>query len=388
MNLFVQVVFWLCVVGIITPYLVYPAWLFLLSRFRTPRSETSGPVSVSFVISVFNEAEVIREKLNNSLALNYPKDLLEIVVISDESDDGTDEIVKEFSNVRLIRQSPRQGKSAGITAAFEELSGELIVFSDANAIYQADAIGHLTKHFADPKVGYVVGRQMYGQSDGQAEQSESTYWDFELTLKAWESRLSSVVGGDGAIMAIRRDLFTPLKADDINDFIIPLRIVAAGYRGRFEPQAVCYEEAAPSFAGEFRRKVRIVNRSIRAVSRVPQSLNPFVVGIFAAQLFCHKVIRWFALFLMIGAFLGSGYLAVSGSRLYQLAFVAQASFYLLAVLAQLTAIRSFRPVTLVFYFCLANLAGGIGVMNFLIGKKFVTWTPQRTQTGSETSNCS
>ena len=372
-----SIFFWICVVGVVTPYAIYPVWLYVLSRLRRVIVPGTAVLPVTFVVSAYNEADVIAEKIENTLALDYPEELLQIVVISDESDDGTDEIVSSFEHIELIRQSPREGKSAGINASFKDFHGEIIVFSDANAIYDREAVTRLVRHFDDAKVGYVVGRQLYRAGDGAAQASENTYWDFELKLKSWESRLSSVVGGDGAIMAMRRELFSPLRKDDINDFVLPLRIVAAGYHGRFEPQAICYEEAAPSFRGEFRRKVRIVNRSLRAVTRVPGALNPFKVGIFSAQLFCHKVVRWFAGYFMLGALITSGFLAVNGAWLYLLLFVMQCGGYAMAVAARWTPLGRFKPAMLLYYFCLANFAGGLGVLNFLLGRKFITWTPQR-----------
>ena len=378
----IATLFWICVVGVIMPYVIYPAALYLLSRLRSTDEPSGSPLSVTFVISAFNEVSVIAEKIENTIALNYPKELLQIVVISDESDDGTDEIVARYKEVDLIRQTPRGGKSAGINSSIGQFTGEILLFSDANAIYHPDAVTNLVRHFADSKVGYVAGRQLYQVGGGEASESENTYWDFELKLKSWESRLSSVVGGDGAIMAMRRSLFSPLKYDDINDFVLPLRMVVAGYLGRFEPQAICYEEVAPSFVGEFRRKIRIVNRSLRAVSRVPGALNPFRVGVFAAQLFCHKVVRWFAAYLMLVAFITNLLLAIDGSRFYTALLAVQVCFYGTALLARLTKIGRFKPVMLTYYFCLANLAGAIGVFNFFLGKKFVTWTPQRDPASS------
>ena len=369
--------FWLCVIGVIMPYAIYPAGLYLLSRFRIVEKPTGIPQPLTFVISAYNEAAVIDEKIKNTIALDYPKELLQIIVISDESDDGTDEIVRRYPEVKLIRQSPRQGKSAGITASLNHFSGDLIVFSDANAIYQADAVTHLVRRFGDPQVAYVVGQQKYYQAGGAAQESENIFWDFELKLKSWESRLSSVVGGDGAIMAIRSELFSPLRSDDINDFVLPLRMVAAGYRGCFEPQAICYEQAAPTFQAEFRRKVRIVNRSLRAVTRVSSVLNPWKVGIFSVQIFCHKVIRWFAAFLMLGAIFTSGILALEGSHFYGFLFALQGLLYTIAFAARGTKLGQFKPAMLLYYFCLSNLAGGLGVISCLLGKKFATWTPQR-----------
>ena len=371
------IVFWLCVTGVILPYAFYPIFLCVLSRFRVVCDPADNLQPVTFVISAYNESDVIAEKVKNTLDLNYPKELLQVIVLSDESNDGTDEIVADYPKVKLIRQSPRQGKSACINNAVEHFKGDVIVFSDANAIYQPDAVTHLVQHFSNANVGYVVGRQSYYRGEDAAQSSENTYWDFELKLKSWESRLSSVVGGDGAIMAIRRELLSPLRPDDINDFVLPLRLVVAGYRGRFESRAICYEKAAPTFRAEFLRKIRIVNRSLRAVTRVPNALNPLKTGVFSVQLFCHKVIRWFAFFLMCGAFATSGLLAAGGARLYLLLFAMQCSSYFLAIAARWTFIGRFKPAMLLYYFCIANFAGGLGVLSFLAGKKFATWKPQR-----------
>ncbi|QEF99653.1 Beta-monoglucosyldiacylglycerol synthase [Stieleria maiorica] len=381
MTVFLSVVFWVCVLGVITPYVVYPASLFLLSRLRQPHEPGSATPRASVVISAYNEAAVIREKLENACALDYPSELLEVIVISDESDDGTDEIVREFAgrSVKLFRQVPREGKSAALTKFVPRCNGDVIVFSDANSVYQPDAVAKLVRHFSDPKVGYVVGHQRYHQGDGAASKSESAYWDFEIRLKCWESRLSSVVGGDGAIMAMRRELFSPLQKDDINDFLIPLRIVVAGYRGLFDPEAVCYEEAAPSFGGEFKRKVRIVNRSFRALTRAPGAMNPLKVGVFAWQLICHKVVRWLAPVFLIGCLATSTALAASGSTFFQLTLVVQIAFYLLAVARLIPKVGEFKLIYLCYFFCLSNVAAGLGIINIFLGRKFSTWTPQRTE---------
>ncbi|MCA9138939.1 MAG: glycosyltransferase family 2 protein [Planctomycetales bacterium] len=376
------IVFWICVLAVITPYVVYPTMLFAFSRFRNEVHPGQYEAATSLVISAYNEAAVIRDKIENSLALNSPGQSLEIVVISDESDDGTDDIVREFDDtrVKLYRQSPREGKSAALTRFVPQCTGEIIVFSDANSVYDRDAVQKLVRHFGDPTVGFVVGHQRYSDGEGAASQSENTYWGFEVKLKSWESRLSSVVGGDGAIMAIRRELFSPLKKDDINDFLIPLRIVVAGYRGVFEPEAFCYEESAPNFAGEFRRKIRIVNRSFRAVFRARSALNPIRVGIFSWQLFSHKVIRWMAPLFLMGCFVTCLLLAANGSALYQALMIAQVTFYLVAAARFLPSIGELKIVYLCYFFCLSNVAAALGMMNILLGRRFSTWTPQRPET--------
>lgn len=368
--------------AILAPYLIYPITVVLLARcrrLRQPAAEITP--SITLLISAFNEAAVIRNKIENSLALDYPPELLEILIISDASDDGTDEIVNSFNDPRitLCRQEPRGGKTKGITCFMPQARGEIVVFSDANSIYDRRALRYLSRHFSDTQVGYVVGYQRYISEPGSpVSVSEDTYWRYETILKQSESRLSSVVGGDGAIYAIRRHLFVPLQDDEINDFVTPLQIVAAGYRGVYEKQATCDEHTAADFSGEFRRKVRIVNRSFRGVLRVPQTLNPLRVGWFAYQLFVHKVLRWFVpLFLM--TFLASSiYLTIETKHfLFAAALSGQIVFYVVALSHFVPGISRFKGVYLVYYFCLANVAAFLGVLGVLAGRKIVVWQPQR-----------
>ena len=374
-----QIVFWVSTVCLLTPFAIYPVTLFLLSRLRRERDGGDAEPTLTLVVSAYNEAGIIRQKIENALALDYPADRFEVMVISDASDDGTDEIVLAYQdqNVRLCRQGERLGKSAGLSRFCPEANGEILVFTDANSMFRKDAMRHLAKHFDDPKVGYSVGRQLYENLDQSSAQSENLYWNIELLMKAWESRLSSVVGADGAIYALRKELFEPLKAEDINDFYLPLRVVAKGYRGVFDWQAVCYEESAPSFAGEFRRKYRIVNRSLRAVSKVPHSLNPFRVGLFAYQLFSHKLLRWLSPFFLIAMLITSGWLAFGGNIVYQGMFGAQIMGYTIAALHIVPVMRNLKLVYVAHYFLLINCAAALGVGLLLCGRTIGVWKPQR-----------
>src|SRR5262249_51469786 len=261
-------------------------------------------------------------------------DLLEVVVISDCSDDGTDDIVRSFAsrNVRLVRQQERLGKTSGLNLGVSQARGEFLVFSDANAIYQPDAIRQLMKHFGDSKVGYVVGNARYAERKGQAAsaESEGIYWKLETWMKQKESEFGSVVGGDGAIYAIRKELYSPLRPTDINDLLNPLQIIARNYQGLYEPAAICYEEAGDSFEKEFRRKVRIIGRSVNAVRRAPSVLLPWVQPRHWFALMSHKVLRWLAPLFLIAA-LGANLLLLT-SPVFKLLAILQAAFYFLALI--------------------------------------------------------
>jgi cellulose synthase/poly-beta-1,6-N-acetylglucosamine synthase-like glycosyltransferase len=361
----------------------YPLLLRLLVaiRGRKPVRRADITPALSFVISAYNEAEVIRTKLENALSLDYPADRREIVVVSDCSDDGTDEIVREFEGrgVRLMRQPQRRGKTAGLNNALPLLTGEIVVFSDANAIYDADALHKLVRNFADAEVGYVTGEARY-VTGGQAvaDESERAYWDYEMSMKRLETDLGSMVGGDGAIYAIRRELWRTLPDDAINDFLNPLQIVEAGWRGVYEPAAVCYEETSGGFKSEYKRRVRIVSRSWRAVFQARGVLNPFRVGIFSWCLISHKVLRWHTgvfVTLAAAALLALYVDAVGHNRSVALITL------LGAVLLTASTRLGRRLVSMGAYFALINAASLVGIFKGTFGKVSGVWSTPREHAG-------
>lgn len=386
-----EYILWFCAGVLVYVYIGYPALLTLLTSLTKDvvlcPSGNAEP-SVTLLISAFNESEVIAAKLENAVSLDYPRELLEILVISDASDDGTDEIVERFSpsGVRLIRQQPRKGKSAGLNLGVSQARGQLLVFSDANAIYQPDAIRQLVRHFSDRRVGYVVGNARYYEKDAApaVAESEGLYWKLETYLKKAESRFRSVVGGDGAIYAIRRELYTPLLPTDINDFLNPLQIIVRGYTGVFEPAAVCYEEAAESFGQEFRRKVRIVSRSLNALFRVPAVLNPFHNFRHWFLLISHKLLRWLAPFFMIVLFASS--LALWRFPVYRALALLQIVSYVCALVGWKWAPSNKlgKVFSLSYYFCMVNVASLIGCIKCVRGDLAGQWTPPRQDIQQQT----
>ncbi len=388
-----KIIFWLSLLLIFYPYLIYPFALRCLSRFFPKNKalleyEDDWPF-VSFIISAFNEEQVLDEKIRNTLSIDYPHERLEIVVISDASDDGTDEIVKQWASqdnrIKLVRQEDRKGKTAGLNLAMSGVMGELVVFSDANAMYRPNALRELVKYFADPSVGYVVGAALYNdESSSESSQSEGMYWNYELSLKQMESDYYAVVGGDGAIYSIRRKLFDDLLDDDINDFVNPLQIVAKGYRGIFNPAAICYEDTAENFNKEFRRKRRIVNRSWRAVTRNINSFSPVRHSRFLFELVSHKVIRWFTMLFVISMTVSSLLLSVANAgSIYLLALFGIFLTFLLAFTGFLIDKKQPdrkmpRLIYIPYYFFLVNIAALLGIIDNARGVKHVTWSHVRS----------
>lgn len=376
--------FWILLALVVYVYAGYPLLLALVRGFgghrRVAIDEQVLP-PVTLVISAFNEAAVISEKIENSLDLDYPRDKLQIVVVSDASDDGTDEVVKGYAarGVDLLRMVDRGGKTLGLNAAVAGARGEVVVFSDANAMYGRDVIQKLVRNFADPAVGAAVGESTYVNPEVESERSEGLYWRYETAIKRLESSVGSVVGGDGAIYAVRKSLYIPMRADALSDFVNPLQVVQAANRCVYEPAAHSYERAADNFSKEFRRKVRIVNRAWRALWRMKTLLNPFRHGFFAFELLSHKLLRWLVPIFLAGLFAVNLALLESG-LIYRLAMAGQFIFYVLAFVGYTQRHRAQIPTLLSvpYYFCLVNVASALGIMDAFRGKTYTTWSTARS----------
>lgn len=371
-------------VALVYVFFGYPLALRLLTWLRGPRAVSKAPVTppVTLVVSAFNEAAVIRQKLENALALDYPPHLLDIVVISDASDDGTDEIVTGMGSPRvsLRRQADRRGKTAGLNAEVPTLRGDIVVFSDANAMYRADALRNLVRNFADPQVGCVTGEARYVEgAGGAADVGEHAYWDYEMQIKRLETAVGSMVGGDGAIYAIRKELWQRLPDNAINDFLNPLQIVAAGWRNVYEPEAVAFEETAGEAGREYKRRVRIVSRSWRAVFQARGALNPFRVGLFAFCLFSHKVLRWWAPVVLLLGVAGAADLLLPQITAVQWWFAGGVAA---AVAALLLTSPGRRLAGFAGYFLVLATASTVGVVKGTLGRVSGVWTPPREAEGA------
>jgi cellulose synthase/poly-beta-1,6-N-acetylglucosamine synthase-like glycosyltransferase len=381
-----ELIFWLSGAVVAYVYIGYPLLLKLahMAFGRVPSHPPAAEPPVTLVISAFNEEASIREKLENTLQLDYPADRLQVLVVSDASDDRTDDIVREFADrgVRLLRMAERGGKTVGLNAAIREASGEVVVFSDANAMYRRDALRRLSAPFADRTVGAVVGESTYHDSETASEASESLYWKYETAIKRLESETGSVVGGDGAIYAIRRGLYVPMRADALSDFVNPLQIVKSGHRCLYEPAAQSVEKAAEGFDREFRRKVRIVNRAWRAMLSMPELLNPFRHGFFALKLISHKLLRWLAP-VFLALLLAANFALLGRGALYAATLAAQLAFYALALTGHLLRHRERMPrlLSVPYYFTMVNIASARGILDAFKGETYTTWTTARAPSG-------
>lgn len=372
--------FWTSLLILVYTYAGYPMLLWLVASLRT-RSVQNGrnyPM-VSLIISAFNEEKVIRERLENALALEYPGSKLEIVVISDGSTDRTHDIVREFEKrgVRLLIQPERLGKTSALNLAVPQVKGDIIIFTDANSMYDSKAVRTLVENFLDPSVGCVTGETRLLNPEGSAiGENERSYYSYDTFLKLKESAVGSTVGADGAIFAIRRQLYEPLEAFHINDFVIPLQIVAKGFRVVYEPGAFLYEPTATPLKGGFKRRVRIINRSLWGLFSVPQVLNPLRVGFFSFQIVSRKLLRWIAPVFILLLFILN--LALLPSPFYTFTLSLQAAFYCVALLPMIFPERVWaKCLSFPFYFCHGNAAALLALVKFLRGERIVIWDPLR-----------
>jgi cellulose synthase/poly-beta-1,6-N-acetylglucosamine synthase-like glycosyltransferase len=375
--------FWACVSVIAYVYLGYPLLMWLLAhgkRSPHPSPPAEWP-AVSLIVAAYNEERVLAAKLANSLSLDYPRDRLAILVASDGSTDRTDAIAREFEGrgVRLLRVEGRQGKTAAQNAAVAAAHGDIVVFSDANAFYEPDAIRRLVARFSDPSVGCVEGRRAdFVPIPSATGRAEVTYRDWESRLKTWESRALSCTGATGPIYAVRRALYVPLDPAMISDFMEPLMIMCRhGKRQVFEAAAVSREAVLSDLRDEFRRKVRIMTRCLNSLRLAPEVLNPLRNGGFTLQVVSHRLLRWLLPLFAAGAFMAN--VALLPSPFYRMTLLLQLAFLFVAAIGAGLNRLSLGPAFLRWphYFCAANLAALMAFGNCLMKRNIVTWQTER-----------
>jgi cellulose synthase/poly-beta-1,6-N-acetylglucosamine synthase-like glycosyltransferase len=343
--------------------------------------------AITFIVVAHNEVGVIRKKIENLLSLEYPRELLRIILASDGSTDGTDEVIKNFCDPHLMLLSlPKRGKIPSLNAALSCAEGELIVFSDANSIFKPDALQWLVRPFADLSVGGVAGNQSYlGRQTGAGIcAGEITFWNFDQFLKQCQSAAGSITSATGAIYAIRRELLHPIPGGVGDDAFNSYQVIAQGKRLVYEPRAIAYEAFSPSVESEFQRKVRVCARGLVGLRHAAGLFNPFRYGFYSLQLFSHKLLRWSMVAPLAVLFLCS-LLLIRNGWFYGVMAVAQTGFYALALLFHVrretkTNHRALKLLSFPFYFCLANVAFLRAQVLTLRGHRIDSWRITRNET--------
>jgi cellulose synthase/poly-beta-1,6-N-acetylglucosamine synthase-like glycosyltransferase len=381
--------FWFGCCVTLYAYFGFPALMALLTATR--RRDRGGveppgsPTVVTVIVAAYNEEQSIGQKIRNVLASDYPPELLDVLVVSDASTDGTDAIARSFEadGVRLIVQERRRGKTAGLTRAIALARGEVVVFTDANATFPSDTIGTLVGHFRQPSIGLVTGYTKYvATSTGEIAEATNAYTSLERVIKAAESRWGCCVGADGAVFAMRRSLYQPLDDDDINDFVMPLGVIEDGYQCVLAEDAFCSENPGKSLESEFRRQTRITNRTLRAIWRRVHLLNPVKFGLFSFFLFSHKLVRFLVPVLLMLSGVSLALLART-SAVYLAATIGAAAAVILATRVQSKPTSAFpwslagRLLYLLNTFLTINIAILLGWWHFVRGQSDTMWQHDR-----------
>ncbi len=375
-------VFWGSVILLGYVYLGYPTIVWVMGSIWNKKVKPGFyEPDVTVLIAAYNEEENIRETVINKLDLDYPAEKLEVVVVSDGSEDRTDDRVRALNStrVKLLRQEPRAGKTSALNKAIREAKGEIVVFSDANSIYDKDALRALMRNFADDTVGYVTGKMIYKNPDGSTTGDGcSTYMKYENLLRRLETRLGSIVGVDGGIDTIRKRLYRVMNPDQLPDFVLPLSVVEQGFRVIFEPDARLEEPALGEGRDEYRMRVRVSLRALWALKDMKHLLGFRRFRLFAWQLWSHKVLRYFSFVFLVAAFFSNMTLWAEAA-VYRVLLMAQMIGYLGALANPRLEGRGLKVKVLYLlnYFVLLNAAAAHAFFHFLEGKKMAMWTPRK-----------
>lgn len=397
-----EVTLWVCAASVVYNYAGYPVLLFILCLLsqaksdlqflfrRTLRRSSQLPQifpRVCALLSAYNEEQVIQAKVQNTLALDYPAERMEIMIGLDAPTDSTPELLRRLdtSRIRVIHFRERQGKLKVLCALARLTDAEILLITDANTVLESSCLRKLVRHFQDAEVGAVSGEEIRVPAPGTDPGGEGLYWKYESALKFLENRLNCSLGANGSVLAVRTCLFRPSRLSIVEDLEIPLAIRFQGYRVAYDPEAVATEEIAPTLSAQFARRARVAAGNFQTLLGNLAYLDPRK-GLPAFCYFSHRVLRWFSPFLLLGALLSS--LALGTRPAYAALASVQVAFYLAALLGfwhKGRGKRLPRIFSIPFQFCLMNLALFVGFFRYLTGAQTVVWTstprPVRTEAG-------
>lgn len=375
-------------------FIGYGFLLFILVKikriFKKPEQLLPGVdlPNVTILIAAYNEEALIDEKVENTLSLDYPKDKIQVIIITDGSTDQTAEKVSKYSTVLLLHSDIRAGKMAAIKRAMPFVSGEVILFTDANTFLNKPAVKELVKHYQNPKVGAVAGekRILVEEIADASSAGEGFYWKYESMLKKWDYELYSNVGAAGELFSIRTKLYEPVESDTIiDDHMIAMRIAEKGYIIAYEPLAYAMETASANSKEELKRKIRIAAGGIQSILRLKKAANPFNYPVLTFQYISHRVLRWtITPLLLILVFVINGLIVLnSPSNFYLFLFIVQLVFYILSLVGFYFESKNIRvkAVFIPFYFCMMNYAVMAGIVRYFKKNQSAAWEKSQRKVG-------
>jgi cellulose synthase/poly-beta-1,6-N-acetylglucosamine synthase-like glycosyltransferase len=396
---FVSILFWIGVFIIFYAYLGYGLLLFiiikvrrLLGKNRLSIEQVDFEPEVTLLVAAYNEKDYVDMKVKNSLSLDYPKEKLRLVWVTDGSDDGTPDLLAKYPEVNVLHQPERKGKIAAMNRAARLVETPIVVFSDANTILGEKSIRLIVDAFKNPKVGCVSGekRILQKETEGAAGAGEGLYWKYESTLKKWDAEWYSVVGAAGELFAVRTELLEEVEPDTLlDDFIISLRIAMKGYTIQYNPEAYAAETSSLSVKEELKRKIRISAGGIQSIIRLRKLLNIFKYGTLSFQYISHRVLRWslaplsLLLILILNLFLSIREIQQNQPGLYTVIMVLQLLFYLAALTGWILENRKLKVKVLFvpYYFFIMNYSVYLGFFRYLRRTQSVNWDRAKRAAG-------
>ena len=379
-----ELLFWAGIAVVIYTYLGYPVLITLLTLGKkgykpTEESENFEP-SVTLIISAWNEADWIRQKAQNTRDIDYPKDKIQVIFMTDGSDDGTAEILQqEFPEFETYHKPGRSGKIAAMERGVTFAKNPILIFSDANTILNTEVVRNIVKHYADPNIGGVAGEKRIIMEEAEAASGagEGIYWKYESYLKDRDYAFHTVVGAAGELFSVRRDLFENVEPDTLlDDFIISLRVAGKGYRVAYAPDAYASERPSADTEAEMTRKVRISAGGIQSIVRLRELLNPFGRMKLWFQYVSHRVLRWtLAPLMLLVILVTNAVLAIEGNVIYIGLFALQIAFYAASIFGYMLEKKKIKLKVLFvpFYFSMMNVSVYLGFLRYIRGKQSVNW---------------
>ncbi len=385
-----KIIFWILFFLVFYAYIGYGILLFILVKIKrifagTMISAANGTYEpdVTLFVTAYNEKDFVAEKIKNSLELEYPREKLHFVWVTDGSDDGTPELLNDYDRVKVYHVPQRNGKIGAMNRGMKLVDTPIVVFCDANTLLGKESVRRIVNLFSNPKVGCVSGeKRIFGkEKDAAAGAGEGLYWKYESTLKKWDAELYSVVGAAGELFAIRTELYQEVERDTLlDDFIISLRVAQKGYTIQYDPDAYAIEAASANVKEELKRKIRISAGGIQSVVRLGSLLNIFRYGILSFQYISHRVLRWTLAPLSLLLMIPIGLILAVESGIFELEFYSilfwlQVLFYLAALFGWYLENRSIKVKLLFvpYYFFIMNLSVFLGFRRYLKGSQSVNW---------------
>ncbi|RYZ55760.1 MAG: glycosyltransferase family 2 protein [Sphingobacteriales bacterium] len=381
--------FWISLFTVFYTFIGYGIFLYLLVCLkrlingRVTAPSTDQLPSLTLVVAAYNEADILPDKINDTLRLSYPEGKLSIIFVTDGSSDGSEDVVANHPGIMLMHSPERKGKIHAIHRAMQMVTSEIVVFTDANTFLNPDAMKLIARHYADPKVGAVSGeKRVMIDAVSDATAGEGFYWKYESTLKRWDSELYSVVGAAGELFSVRTRLYEDVEPDTVlDDFMISMKIASNGYRIVYEPEAYAMEHSSENVEEELKRKVRIAAGGIQSIIRLKSLLNPLRHPVLTFQYLSHRVLRWTVTpFLMIGCFAANVSLVIQRApELYHFLLYAQLAFYGAALVGYLLAQRKMKVKAFFvpYYFCIMNYAVLAGIVRYFSKGQQAAWEKSR-----------